>query len=272
MKQAYCDIFNECFPKFKMSLERFSSLINEENCITFEHIKDDKIIAFAIVEDYAIRLMCVLPEYQLNGVGKALLDQIEEYARDKHFERLITGGVSSKLFIGAVSETWGFFEKNGFESVGGCDEMLLELNDYSGSDYCLHGHDTAEYGWFSGSPEEIKSAVALVDESWIPYYNNPDIIYVARVNGEIASFCIVESDCQNYLTDMHGRVGMPGCVGTVPKYRNKGIALEMIANVTGYLKDKGMDVSFIFYTGVSRWYAKIGYKTFLTEVFGQKLL
>lgn len=65
---------------------------------------------------------------------------------------------------------------------------------------------------------------------------------------------------------------MPGCVGCVPEYRNKGIALEMIANVTQYLKEQGMDISFIFYTGVARWYEKIGYETFLREIFGEKEL
>jgi len=40
--------------------------------------------------------------------------------------------------------------------------------------------------------EDIKSAVSLVDESWTQYFINPKNIYVAKVNGEIASFCLVD--------------------------------------------------------------------------------
>ena len=53
---------------------------------------------------------------------------------------------------------------------------------------------------------------------------------------------------------------MPGCVGTVPKFRNRGIAIEMIARVTEYLKEIGIDISFIYFTGVADWYKKLGYE------------
>lgn len=144
------------------------------------------------------------------------------------------------------------------------------IEDFQFDKLTLHGSDIAEYGWFNGDMDEIKSAVALVDESWIQYFVNPRNIYVAKVHGEIASFCLVDTNCQNYLSDKYCKVGMPGCVGTVPKFRNKGIALEMVARVTEYLKKQGMEVSFIFFTGVAEWYEKIGYKTFLSECFGVK--
>ena len=37
-----------------------------------------------------------------------------------------------------------------------------------------------------------------------------------------------------------------------------------------YLKDSGMDISFIFFTGVADWYRKLGYEIFMTEVFMEK--
>lgn len=270
MKKEYCDIFNQCFPRFQMSYERFLSLMGNDKCICYDYTEEEQILGFALVENYAIRLICVTPNRQLSGIGTKLLADIEKDLSIKGFEKAITGGVSSRLFIGAVSTTWGFFERNGYRSVGSCEEMLLHLKDFSLDTKSFHGHDIAEYNWFSGDLKEIQSAVACVDESWVQYYTNPQNIYVSRVNGEIASFCLVDTNCQNYLTDAFGKVGMPGCVGTVPKYRNKGIALEMIANVTKYLKEQGMDISFIFFTGVAKWYEKIGYETFLTEIFGEK--
>ena len=272
MKEEYYDIFSSCFPNLGITQKRFCNLLQKENCIYFEANEGDEICAFAIIEDFAIRLMCVIPSKQKQGIGTKLISEIEKYALDKGFDTIITGGVASKLFIGATSESWGFFEKKGFVSVGGCDEMFLNLEDFQMDQLELHGSDTAEYGWFNGNIEDIKTAVSLVDESWTQYFSDPEKIYVAKVNGEVASFCLVDINCQNYLTDKYGKIGMPGCVGTVPRFRDKGIALEMVARVTDYLKSQGMNISFIYFTGVSKWYEKIGYRTFLSEYFGVKKL
>lgn len=64
--------------------------------------------------------------------------------------------------------------------------------------------------------------------------------------------------------DVNGRkvkVGGPGCVGTLPEYRNQGIGLIMVERVTQILKEEGFDYSYIHYTGVAPWYGKLGYKT-----------
>lgn len=270
LKKEYSVIFNKCYPNFHMSYERFCSLVNMEKCVCYEYEDEEQIVGFAIVEDFAIRMVCVEPKKQSLGIGTKLLADIEKDLVLKGYARVITGGVSSGFFIGADRKAWKFFEKNGYRSVGSCDEMFLDLREFCIDDYKFRGHDIAEYHWFDGDLKEIRDAVAGVDESWLPYFNNPEKIFVGCVGGEIASFCLVDMNCQNYLTDSYGKVGMPGCVGTVPKFRNKGIAIEMVAKVTEYLKEQKMDISFIYFTGVAEWYEKIGYKTFLTEVFGEK--
>lgn len=270
--EEYCTIFNECYPQFKMSYERFSTLVNTDKCSFYDYEEHGAIIGFAIVEDFAIRMICVKPDRQKTGIGTKLLADVEKDLLQKGYPKVITGGVSSRLFIGADSNSWGFFQKNGYQSVGNCDEMFLRLKDFHINNFTFHGHDIAEYGWFEGDLSEIQNAVASVDEGWVQYFTNPKHIFTARVNGEIASFCLVDTNCQNYLTDAFGKVGMPGCVGSVPKFRNKGIAIEMIAKVTEYLKEQDMDISFIFFTGVAKWYEQVGYQTFLTEVFGEKSL
>lgn len=256
----------------KLSYKRFVDLLHTDKCVYFESFDCEELSAFAIVEDFAIRLICVTPSKQGQGIGTKLVSDIEEYARNKGYDKLLTGGVTSHLFIGATLESWGFFEKLGFEAKGGCDEMLMHLNDFHIDQLKLHGSDIAEYGFYDGGREELLTAVASVEEDWSQYFGSEDLVYVAKVDGKIASFCIVETNAQNYLTDKYGKVGLPGCVGTVPEFRNKGIALEMVARVTDYLKNQGMDISFIYFTGVATWYEKIGYKTFLSERFGVKFL
>ena len=59
------------------------------------------------------------------------------------------------------------------------------------------------------------------------------------------------------------KIGGPGCVGTVFGYRRQGIGLKMVQDVTRILKDEGYDISYIHYTGVAHWYAKLGYQSIL---------
>lgn len=58
-------------------------------------------------------------------------------------------------------------------------------------------------------------------------------------------------------------IGGPGCVGTIPEYRRRGIGLEMIRRATEILRKDGYDLSWIHYTPLERWYSKLGYRAIL---------
>ena len=51
--------------------------------------------------------------------------------------------------------------------------------------------------------------------------------------------------------------------GTIPAYRKQGIGLKMVQNATAILKEVGYDLSYIHYTAVGHWYARLGYQTIL---------
>lgn len=272
MTDILCGIFCRCYPQFKMSEERFKRLMINDGVHIITHGENGETAGFAIIESFALRLICVNPGYQRRGIGSALLKEAEKYIAGKGFDKLITGGVSSKFLIGADKSAEGFFEKNGFRCVGRCDEMMLRLDGFAFDESAFRGHDCAEYCWYNGSMDKLHKAVAEVKEDWVQFFTENQHIYTATVGGEIASFCIVDTDAENYLTDSFGRVGMPGCVGTVPKFRDRGIAIEMVARATQYLKDCGMDISFIYFTGIADWYRKLGYEVFMTEMFMEKQL
>ena len=59
------------------------------------------------------------------------------------------------------------------------------------------------------------------------------------------------------------KIGGPGCVGTVPEFRDRGLGLTMVKNATQILKEEGFDYSYIHYTHVAKWYATLGYKTIM---------
>ena len=72
-----------------------------------------------------------------------------------------------------------------------------------------------------------------------------------------ASFCLLDD-----FGEYEGvKIGAPGCVGTVTEYRRQGIGLRMIQLATAWFKEHGYDLSYIHYTYVGHWYARLGYKT-----------
>lgn len=270
--KEYTEIFNHCFPQFAMREETFKRLLLRENTWTAEYTIDGLMVGYIILEEFAIRLICVEPDKQRQGIGSELLMRAEEYLMQAGFDHCITGGISSGFLIGANEEAWPFFEKKGFVKKGFCDEMLLKLSKFTYDAKAFRGHEVASYGWYQGNLSKLHQAVAAVEEDWVQYFEDPARTFVGIVGDEIASFCLVDADWKNYLSDANGTVGGPGCVGTVPKFRNQGIGIEMVALATDYLKKRGVDVSFIFFTGVAPWYQKIGYEIFVTEIFGEKNL
>ena len=92
---------------------------------------------------------------------------------------------------------------------------------------------------------------------------NADWYSCALDGGRVVSFCLVGE----FLTVERGgrtiRIGGPGCVGTVPDHRRRGIGLKLVENATLLLKQEGFDYSWIHYTGVAPWYRKLGYRPVL---------
>ena len=132
--------------------------------------------------------------------------------------------------------------------------------DISGFEPLLPDTDIT-YDFLSGKYEELKKAVASVDEEWVQYFSEDSSIYCGFKDGEIACFCLVDFDAECILSDENSKVASIGCVGTVPKFRRNGYGLKMVENATLISKEKGCNKSFIHQTHLEGWYGKLGYKT-----------
>lgn len=137
------------------------------------------------------------------------------------------------------------------------EEMVLDLR--AAEPPVTGDGDGVRFGFYAGDLDALRREVGRVDEGWPELYRPEREIYCAWAGERVASFCLVED------MGVHGglRVGGPGCVGTVPEFRRRGIGLAMVGNVTRILKDRGFDLSYIHFTGVAGWYAKLGYRTVL---------
>jgi len=96
-----------------------------------------------------------------------------------------------------------------------------------------------------------------VNPGWVSAYESGADAYCGFDGEKIVSFCILE----DFGVYRGMRIGGPGCVGTVREYRRQGIGLKMVSNATSILRERGYDIGYIHYTGVGRWYARLGYRT-----------
>ena len=160
----------------------------------------------------------------------------------------------------------GFFEQEYIKNLPAeiySDEMLLELLEFDKEKYMIEVPDHISFGVYKGNMETLKKAVSQVEKDWVQFFDENERIYCAMAGNEVASFCLIDDFGIYSYNGQNMKFGGPGCVGTVPKYRKKGIGLKVVSDVTQLLKDEGCDMSYIHYTGVPLWYAKLGYRTVL---------
>lgn len=156
----------------------------------------------------------------------------------------------------------GFFQEEHIRSLPPeevFEEQILDLHTFSPDAVKIACPEHITFGMYHGDLPSLHQAVAQVDESWVQYFSQGDSVYCAMDGDKVVSFCLLDE-----FGEYQGlRIGGPGCVGTVPSARGQGIGLKMVQNATQILKEQGYDLSYIHYTHVGRWYAKLGYETIL---------
>ena len=115
------------------------------------------------------------------------------------------------------------------------------------------------FGEYHGELAMLRNAVRQVDEDWVQFFKEGDRFYCAFDGEMIIAFCSLAD--MGRFQDLH--IGGPGCVGTIPEYRKRGIGLEMVRLATETLRQDGFDFSWIHYTYLAHWYMKLGYQPVL---------
>lgn len=156
----------------------------------------------------------------------------------------------------------GFFEEDYIRSMAQEEiftEQMLLLEDFDVNAVKIPCPEGITFGIAEGRGEELRAAVALVDEDWVQYFGDDGLVFCAFENDRIISFCCL--DDMGWHQGLH--ISGPGCVGTIPERRGHGIGLRMVQLATEYLRQNGFDASYIHYTHIDHWYAKLGYRNIL---------
>ncbi len=156
----------------------------------------------------------------------------------------------------------GFFDQTDIKSMPEDQvyaELIMDLRRASPKPVPYPCPDDISFGEYHGEIEKLKEAVGRVDKEWVRYFREESRVFCAFDGDIIASFCILEGWGRQGDLLISG----PGCVGTLPEYRKKGIGLEMVQRATNVLKKEGFDISWIHYTHLWQWYEKLGYQVVL---------
>lgn len=269
---TYDEIFTACFPGLGTSPAAFEKMADRKNCQALEHWEAGNLLGYALLKGDRLRLLCVKPDCQGRGIGGELLRWAEKMIEENGGQEITVGGTDSRLIQGAPDQAAAFFAKRGYVLGKAYEEMRGDLRRFSAADFSLPAPENVEFGWYRGNLDALHRAVAAVDEEWVQYFGADSPVFCATVNGEIASFCNAEVWENCLLSTGENKVGAPGCVGTVPAFRRRGIGLKMVALACEELKAQGCDTCFIHYTGVGPWYAKLGIRTVLKWHFCKKTL
>lgn len=279
MEQAMYTIFNECFPKFPINEDVYEALLKHEDNHYIRKCENNQLIGYSVVRDNHIMLLCVTKSHQNKGIGKELVKESEAFIKQNGFDTVILGAFHSKLFLGAVldEKDWeekhhAFFESCGYHCTGGCVEMQMPLKDVKVEELPVNLHP--ENITFEYCTEEDKTklyeAVAQVDEEWVQYFKVNKLFFIAKEKDEIIGFTIVSFDDVTLQSTGTNKVGNIGCVGVIPSKRKYGLGLTLVARSIEELKKQNVDIGYIHFTQLEKWYEKLGYRTFCRFWFGQK--
>lgn len=278
MEMQCYEIFRNCFKEFTLDFESFKRLTFRKGIKILTKKVDDKIVGYIIYYKNRINLLCVDPSFQNQGIGSELLAKAEEdITSTNEYKDIVLG--RSKILLASVCtkdeyyERKGahFFKRRGYTSLGYCEEMSLDLSKYD-INKTKYNHDIegVSFDFFKGSKEDLLAAVALVDKAWLDCFDSPECIYVAMKDDKVVSFCNITVGDVTKLTNENSLVGNVGCVGTIPSARKQGIGLTLVAKATEILKERGVNIAHIHYTGVAPWYRKLGYETYIYYWFAHK--
>ena len=139
------------------------------------------------------------------------------------------------------------------------DEQVLALADFRKDALKIDCPEHITFGFYQGELPSLHAAIRVVEDDWVQWFESTERVFCAFDGDKVVSFCNLD-DC-GVCEGM--RIGAPGCVGTIPGYRKQGIGLRMVQLATAELQKEGYDLSWIHYTAVGHWYARLGYKTVL---------
>ncbi len=142
-------------------------------------------------------------------------------------------------------------------------EELLRLKGFDPYKYIDKLPENITFEMYHGDLKPIHEAVCEVSPDWVQYFNEDSHIFCAKDNGKIISFALLENAGEHEVDGMKWKVGCPGCLGTIPEYRGRGIGGAMHLLLMKSFRDEFYDVCYLHNNARAKWYESFGCKKIL---------
>lgn len=281
-KEKLYELYKQCFPGIGCKETLFYEKINAGICQVITEEEAGNLIAASIITKDTLTLLMVHPAYAKRGIGTKLLKASEKLIKENGYKKIYLGFHSGQcLFQGVpVKEgetTYEFFKKEGYEEIKWSLDLIMYLKDYS-YEAALRNIKVPDLSniTFRYAEEQdrqrLEEAVKEVDADWCQYVTPKSGTLLVEENGEIMGFECVSTGGFKSPGSADLKVGAVGCVGVVPKFRERGIGKVMVAYGTQELCKQNVDVCYIGFTHLEKWYQSLGFETFLRFWMGEKNL
>lgn len=281
-KEKIYDLYQKCFPYVGCKEELFYQKINVDSCHVIVEEENSLLKAAAVITEDTLTLFMVHPDYQRQGIGTKLLQAAEKFVKEKGYQELYLGFHSGQCLFQGVpvreeETSYVFFQKNGYEEIKWSVDLVMFLKDY---DYentlkLINAPDLSTIVFRYAQKEDAKrleEAVKEVDEDWCQYVTPESPTLLVEEYGEIMGFECVNTGGFKSPGSPDLICGAVGCVGVVPMFRKRGIGKVMVAYGTNELKKQKVDVCYIGFTHLEKWYQSMGFETFLRFWMGKKTI
>ena len=273
LKMMY-ECFRKAFIEYDLRYECFCHKLSWGKNTYLTRFVDNKLVAFSVVRKDSISILCVDPDFQNQGYGSSLLKESEELIEKEGFNKVNLGG---GFFLACPLRGKGikdnFFSKRGYRGTSTCYEMKMDLKDFDINNVSINLNiDDVIFKYNDHPFEDVTCAVAKVQKEWVKFFHDNGSCFIAEKKGKVVGFCNTSFDDPTLVSSSGNQVGNVGCVGVIPSARKAGIGLAMVAYATNELKKHGCTIGHIHYTDLEKWYAKLGYKTYINYWFGYKKL
>ncbi len=299
-KTELLKLYRTCFPYDKRD-DGFCKHIFETSSVLTDSDNHGNLRGAAVYQDNTVYMLAVFPEYRNRGIGSDLLKLCEDAVKKAGYDSIIIGVGKEYLMPGVpcrsklnpeppmvenlyknpelTDEAVRFFKNRGYShswDEGNCFDMVMTMDDFPGADVPLGGTiDGITYRLAEHDDiEKIKSCTDDAEPHFTKYYDNPSLYdknsrqrVMAGFDGDLAVGALI-------IGDEGDGEGSIGCTSVREAYRGRKIATHMVKSGVAWLKEMGLNRSFLGYTysGLDKLYGAAGYKISVYYMMAEKKL
>lgn len=273
-------------------------LAHEGNRVIERRDEQGRLIGTAVLNGNAVLMLCVDEAYRRQGLGSALLEEVEAAVRRSGHQEIIVGcgfdylapgvptskryapAINERLYEGLDDAASCFFERRGYAHAwgGNCFDMRFPMSEFPGCGARIgETIDGITYRW--ASQEDFDATVACVEDAcpeFVPYCRLPwfyeqggaERMLIAVSGSEVVGALIVSLGVEG------NGLGSIGCTSVRKAHRGRHVATNLVTLATAYLKESGMSEAYLGYTysGLDQLYGAAGYRICVYYMMARKAL